>query len=143
MTPLRQQMEQDMVLRGMSPRTREAYLGAVFGLAKYYRRAPDNLSEAEVQAYLLHLMQERKLAWSSCNIVRHGLRFLYQVTLGRAPSQLCIPGARRPQTLPQILSREEARAVAQYDSQRQAPGLADDHLRGGATGLRGGTSEGE
>ena len=91
----------------MSPRTREAYLGAVFGLAKYYRRAPDNLSEAEVQAYLLHLMQERKLAWSSCNIVRHGLRFLYQVTLGRAPSQLCIPGARRPQKLPQILSREE------------------------------------
>ena len=111
MTPLRQQMDNDMVLRGMSPRTREAYLGAVYGLAKHYRRAPDSLSEKEAQAYLLYLLQERKLAWSSCNIVRHGLRFLYQVTLHRPQAEFMIPLARQPQKLPQILSREEVGAL--------------------------------
>ena len=41
-------------------------MGAVHGLAKYYRRRPDRLSVEEVQEYLYHLMEERKLAWSSC-----------------------------------------------------------------------------
>src|SRR6266496_611078 len=69
MGELRKQMDGDLVVRGMAVRTREAYLGAVVGLAKYYGRRPDRLSEAQVQSYLLHLIQERKLAWSSCNIV--------------------------------------------------------------------------
>jgi integrase/recombinase XerD len=45
MGALREQMDKDMVLRGMSPRTRESYLYAVKGLAKHYRRSPDTLSE--------------------------------------------------------------------------------------------------
>jgi hypothetical protein len=49
MGALRKQMDGDLVVRGMSVRTREAYLGAVAGLAKYYGRRPDRVSEAEVQ----------------------------------------------------------------------------------------------
>jgi len=52
MTALRQQMDNDMVLRGMAVRTREAYreayLAAVTGLALYYRRSSDQVSDAEV-----------------------------------------------------------------------------------------------
>ena len=77
MSTLRKQMEADMVLRGMSERTRESYLAAVAGLAKYYNRSPDQVSEVEVQRYLLHLIEERKLAWSSCNVAVSGLRFVY------------------------------------------------------------------
>ena len=57
MTELRRRMDNDMVLRGMAPKTREAYLGAVTGLARYYRRPPDQISADEVQAYLLELLQ--------------------------------------------------------------------------------------
>jgi integrase/recombinase XerD len=107
MGTLRKQMEADMVLRGMSERTRESYVAAVAGLAKYYGRSPDQVSEAEVQRYLLHLIEERKLAWSSCNVTVSGLRFLYHTTLKRREAQFDIPRARAPQKLPQILSREE------------------------------------
>jgi integrase/recombinase XerD len=48
MNPLRQQMDADMIVRRMSGRTREAYLGAVAGLAKHYHRSPERISEAEV-----------------------------------------------------------------------------------------------
>ncbi|MGH9575802.1 MAG: tyrosine-type recombinase/integrase [Terriglobales bacterium] len=111
MGTLRKQMDGDLVVRGMAVRTREAYLGAVAGLAKYYGRRPDRVSEAEVQKYLLHLIQERKLAWSSCNVAAQGLKFFYRVTLKRSEAQFVIPRARQPQKLPQILSREEVAAL--------------------------------
>ena len=113
MGELRKRMDGDLVVRGMAVRTREAYLGAVAGLAKNYGRSPDRVSEAEVQKYLLHLIEQRKLAWSSCNIVAQGLKFFYRVTLRRSEAQFVIPRARAPQKLPQILSREEIAALIQ------------------------------
>jgi site-specific recombinase XerD len=100
-------MDEDLVVRGMSPRTRESYLGAVTALAKHYGRSPDRISAPEVQRYLLHLIQERKLAWSSCNIALSGLKFFYRVTLKRAQAQFELPTPRQPQKLPQILAPEE------------------------------------
>src|SRR2546425_9594286 len=93
MGALRKQMDGDLVVRGMSVRTREAYLGAVAGLAKHYGRRPDQISKREVQNYLLHLIEKRKLAWSSCNIVAQGLKFFYRVTLKRSEAQFAIPRA--------------------------------------------------
>lgn len=107
MTPLRKQMDDDLVVRGMSPRTRESYLGAVTALAKHYARSPERISAPEVQRYLLYLIQERKLAWSSCNIALSGLKFFYRVTLKRPQAQFELPTPRQPQKLPQILAPEE------------------------------------
>jgi site-specific recombinase XerD len=111
MSPLRQQMDADMIVRRMSARTREAYLSSVAGLAKHYQRSPERVSEAEVQSYLLYLLQERKLAWSSCNIVTQGLKFFYHQTLKRRVLEFQVPAARQPQKLPEILSREEVAAL--------------------------------
>lgn len=54
MTELRQRMVNDMMLRGMAEKTRTSYTQAVAGLAKFYRRSPDQITHDEVQAYLLH-----------------------------------------------------------------------------------------
>ncbi|MGH9860484.1 MAG: tyrosine-type recombinase/integrase, partial [Candidatus Acidiferrales bacterium] len=85
----------------------ESYTGAVAALAKYYGRSPDRISAPEVQRYLLRLIQERKLAWSSCNIALSGLKFFYRVTLKRPQAQFELPTPRQPQKLPQILAPEE------------------------------------
>lgn len=107
MTTLRQQMDDAMVLRGFALRTRESYLAAVTGLAKYYHRKPDLLASEEVQAYLLHLIVERKLAYSSVNQAASACRFLYGKVLRRPLDRFDIPMAKVPNTLPRILSREE------------------------------------
>jgi integrase/recombinase XerD len=91
----------------MAERTRETYLSAVAAMAKFYRRSPDEVNEVEVQRYLLHLIEERKLAWSSCNIAVNALKFCYHVTLKHPQAQFEIPRPRQPQKLPQILAREE------------------------------------
>ncbi len=41
MTELRRRMDEDMLARGFAERTRETYLWAVAGLARFYRRSPD------------------------------------------------------------------------------------------------------
>ena len=43
----------------------------------------------------------------SCNCVRHGVRFLYRITLGLPDPHFYLPGAKTPSTLPQILNRDE------------------------------------
>jgi site-specific recombinase XerD len=102
-------MTHDMIVRGLAKSTQADYLRAVTNLAKFYQRRPDTLSDREVQRYLVYLIEERHLAWSTCNTIVHGLRFLYHVTLGRPQTTFHIPCAKQPSKLPHILSREEIR----------------------------------
>jgi len=107
MSELRTRMIRDMALREFSPRTHESYVAAVVKLAKHYRRAPDQLTDEEVQRYLAYLIQERQLSWSTCSQAAHAFRFLYHVTLGRPRTEFHVPAPKQPQQLPDILSREE------------------------------------
>jgi site-specific recombinase XerD len=100
-------MLNDLRIRNLAENTQKAYLQAVTGLACYYRRSPDQLPVREVQDYLLYLSQERHLAWTSCNTIRHGLRFFYRVTLERPATEFYLPCAKEPSKLPEILSHEE------------------------------------
>ena len=107
MTPLRKKMVDDMQLRRLSPSTQRAYTDAVSGLARFYHKTPDKINTTQIQAYLLHLMRERKLSWSSCNVVVNGLRFFYTRTLGWNSVRFNIPPCKNKKQLPEILSKEE------------------------------------
>lgn len=107
MTELRERMIRDMQLRRFSERTQESYLQGVRGLAKHYMRPPDQLSDRDVQDYILHMLNVRRLAWSTCNTYASGIKFLYGVTLGRTSTCLAIPPRKVEQRLPDILSRRE------------------------------------
>ncbi len=107
MTPLRQRMLDAMVLRGFAPRTQEAYIDAVKGLARHWRRSPELLRAEDVRGYLLHLINERHLARSSVNQYGCAFRFLYSRVLGKDGQSFQIPLAPAPQKLPEILSRQE------------------------------------
>jgi site-specific recombinase XerD len=107
MSPLRQQMIADMQLRGLAPRTQKAYLAVVEQLADYYHQSPAHLTQNQIQCYLLHLIEERKLAWSSTNQAACALRFLYRTTLRQPDTYCCIPARKTAAQLPEILSPNE------------------------------------
>jgi len=131
MTELRRRMDEDMVVRGMADRTRETYLWAVEGLARYYRRSPDQISDQEVQDYLRHLLQDRHRSWSTVHIVVHGLRFFYHTTLKRDRTTFEIPGPRQPVQLPVVLSAEEiARVLEQTTSRKHRTMLLTTYAAG-------------
>ncbi len=87
MTKLREQMIQEMTLRGLSANTQRTYLRAVSQLAEHYGRSPDQISTRDVKAYLLHLHQNEKRATSTCNVKVGALRFLYHQTLDRSHTE--------------------------------------------------------
>jgi len=49
MRKLREQMIQDMVLRGLTPNTQRSYLQAITKFARHYGRSPNQISEDEVR----------------------------------------------------------------------------------------------
>jgi len=99
-------MIRDMQLRRFSPRTQNSYVRAVELLARYYRRSPEKISKEEIQDYLLYLMNEKKLSWSTCNLAVSAFRFFYAVTLGNEAMYLDIPPRKTRSRLPEVLSRE-------------------------------------
>jgi len=109
MSKLRQQLIEELVLRGCAERTQEAYVQQVYQLAKFFRQPPDQLSNEQVRQYLLHLARERQLAPSSINQTVCALRFLYERVLRREVQSLhqALPFTRKPVLRPQVYSIAE------------------------------------
>lgn len=107
MTTLRQRMTDDMRLRNFSPHTQAAYIHAVAAFARYFKRPPPQLGADRVREYLLHLVQARRVSWSTYNQARCALQFFYRVTLGRDERFDSLPCARQPRRLPTVLSGDE------------------------------------
>ena len=109
MTPLRQAFIRELVLRGTAPRTQEAYIRAVYCLAKHYHQPPDQLGDEELKSYLFYLASERKLSASSLNQVVSGLRYFYTTVLHRSVDhlRLVLPRASQPTKRPQVFGKEE------------------------------------
>ena len=107
MSPLRAKMIEQMQLHRKAPGTQDQYVQAISRLAAYYNQSPDQLSSQEIRHYLHHLLTERQLAWSSCNVVAAAIRFFYVDTLGWTPMQLNLPPRPAPKQLPRVLSVEQ------------------------------------
>jgi integrase/recombinase XerD len=107
MTPLRRRMIEDMTLRNFTRQTIQSYVLCIARFARYFNRSPQDLGPEEVRAYLLYLVQERRVSLSYYKQVRSALRFLYRVTLGRDDVPDGIPPVKQPRTLPVVLSPDE------------------------------------
>ena len=105
MGALREKMIAEMKLRNFAARMQKSYLAVMVGLAKHYRQFPDQLTQEQIQTYLLEL-QERGLSSSSLNVNISSLRFCYQqvcrmeprtVLLATKKTDLAFTGSVKPQ----------------------------------------------
>ena len=108
-TPLRQQMQQDLQLAGLSERTQEAYLRAVRQLAAHFRQAPDQLTENQLREYLLYLKNDKQFAPSSLIVAACGIKFFYTHTAPRDWKTLQKLRVPRAKTLPDVMTIDEPR----------------------------------
>ena len=80
MTYLRHKMYEAMKLAGLAPRTQETYIHSVKRLSEYYHRSPEKITEKEVQAFFLNLL-EIPVAKGTFKTLRFGIQFLYEIVL--------------------------------------------------------------
>lgn len=111
MTELRKKMCEDLRLRGLSEATQRAYLLAVKGLAAYYQKSPDLLTEAEIRRYLLYLQTEKQVANKTFMVYLCGIKFFYEQTLGREWQIFDLVHGQREQKLPVVLSVAEVQQL--------------------------------
>ena len=111
MGKLQDQMEMDLELKNLSPRTRSCYLTWMRSFALHFHRSPGELGEQEIRDYLHYLIQEKKASQSGVSQAYSALKFFYETTLKRDWNGFRIPRVQKGKRLPVVLSLQEVQAI--------------------------------
>ena len=80
-----------MTLQRFSDHTKRSYVTGVKLLSKYYMQSPDTLTNDQIQDYIRHLLEERKLSWGTCNSYLSGIVCFYRHICKWDDTQFQIP----------------------------------------------------
>lgn len=105
--PLTIRLAQDLKIRNMAQRTIDAYTFHAARFADFINKPLDCVTPEDVRSFQLHLIEDRKLAYSSFNQAVCALRFLYTHTIRVPWPVTMVPFGKRPKTLPVVLGRQE------------------------------------
>jgi site-specific recombinase XerD len=109
MTALRQKLIDELDLRGLALNTKENYIGAVYRLARHFRRSPDQISDEELKQYLLHLIRDEQRSRSTMIVIVSAFRFFYWRVLHRSTAVIeeALPRMRKNIVRARVYSPEE------------------------------------
>jgi len=96
-------------LKGLQPKTIEAYARAIRRIGEYFEHQIDSLTEPQLTDYFSELVDSH--SWSSVKLDLYGLKFYYEHVLRKpwvAPGLIKPP---RSQRLPDIVTVEEAKRI--------------------------------
>jgi len=110
---LTRRLAEDMVIRNMAPATIDAYTYHVRRFADFIEKPLDQVTREDVRTFQLHLIEDRKLAYSTFNQAVCALRFYYRHTQPVEWPVTAVPFGKRPKKLPTVLSRQEVDALIQ------------------------------
>jgi integrase/recombinase XerD len=110
MNPLRQRMIEDMNARKLCAGTQRGHIRSCKRFAAFLKRSPDTATFEDIRRFQLHLA-ETGVSICSRNIIMTGLRFLFRVTLRRLDLAAEIYHLRQPQTIPLVISVDEAKRL--------------------------------
>lgn len=111
MGQLRDRMDGDLRLRGLSEVTRAEYLRCAKHFVAHYRVSPENLGAEDLRRYLLHLTEDLGFSPSNMKIHIAALKFLYTVTLDRPDVVARVRFPKVPVKLLDVPSPSEVAAV--------------------------------
>jgi site-specific recombinase XerD len=94
-----------------APKTKEAYLRSVASLSAWHEMPARQIDNDQIQEFLLYCIKEKKLSWSSCNVLFCGLKAYYRDFLGKDILSFTIPPRKRIKKLPMLLSPKEVKSI--------------------------------
>jgi len=111
MDSLKEQIVEDLQLKGITPRTQRDYLRAVNNLENYFGKSPEELGEEEVKQYLVHMMEDKNLSRGTYKYYTAGIKSLYNTTLNRPEGVENISYPKSQTKLPVVLDLAEVKAL--------------------------------
>jgi len=100
-----------MTLQRFSDHTKRSYVTGVKLLSKYYMQSPDTLTNDQIQDYIRHLLEERKLSRGTCNSYLSGIVCFYRHICKWDDTQFQIPPRPRVKKLPVVFSQPEVKRL--------------------------------
>ena len=98
--------------RNYSYKTEQAYVNWIIRFIRFHGTVhPDNLTDADVTAFLNYLANEKNVAASTQNQALSALVFLFKQVLNRPLNLDGLKRAKKPLKLPVVLSRDEVSAL--------------------------------
>lgn len=95
-----------------SIRTEQAYVNWIKRYILFHdKRHPREMGSNEIEAFLIHLAVDQRVAASTQNQALSALLFLYHEVLETDPGPVCAVRAKTPRRLPVVLTKEEALTV--------------------------------
>ena len=90
-----------------SYRTEETYLDWVRRFILFHhKKHPAQMGADEIRAYIIYLAAERNVAASTQNQALSAILFLYREVLHQEIEPILLTGAKRPERLPTVLTRD-------------------------------------
>ena len=102
-SPLRQRMQHDMLMRGLGSHTRQDYVRHVRCFAAFVGRSPDTATPDDIRRFQLD-QHEKGVGPATINGAVSALRFLFLVTLQRRDLSRALVITRYHRKLPDVLS---------------------------------------
>lgn len=104
-----QQLLKHLKLKGLQPKTVDAYSRAIRRVGEYFDHQIDALSEQQLMVYFTDLLATH--SWSTVKLDLHGLKFYYRHVLQRPWTHLDLVKPPKAQRLPDIVTIDEAQRL--------------------------------
>ena len=93
-------------LKGLQPRTIDAYSRGVRRIGEYFNHELDHLTEEQLLDYFHQLLEH--LSWSAVKLDLYGLKFFYRHVLKKSWVDIALIKPPRTRRIPDIVTHEEA-----------------------------------
>lgn len=113
-------VNEEMKLRGYSPKTKKAYLGHIRRFIRFFRQKKAvKLREKEVREYFLNMINDQRCSESYYEQGISAIKFLYTHVIKKTDIAVKITRTKKSKRLPAVLSEEEVKRIFSAISNRK------------------------
>lgn len=104
---IKQKMEEELILKGYTERTRKNYLGHIKRFFMYTGKDHNLVETQDIRGYLIYLLEEKDMSHSFVNQAISAVKFWFCIVSKRQDISVYMPRPKREEKLPDVLSQSE------------------------------------
>ena len=105
-------VRRQLIIRQYSVNTQKAYINALHLFGRHFeQRNLTQLSQLDIEEYLLYLSEQRKYSFSGLNLMVNAIKFLFEKVWNLPKTTYHLPRPRKIHTLPKVLDEGDIKNI--------------------------------